>query len=208
MFQKIYKKIHWTAMTTPIEVVTRLLCWVSSRTLRVNDVTSSYYTIMSEFMCLAASFQEFTRAADTIAMNHGHTLSDFQEMREFFNELLRHCAQDMGAQFLGDEPQVFTVVPSSGDWIVRSRARMRTFSRSYYQMYSAMPLHQQQNLCRLVGSVLQFAEMLERRFEGEYVEEISDVVAFGHSLLDGSTPVFRAPDTYVAREVVPAHSAD
>ncbi len=35
-------------------------------------------------------------------------------------------------------PQLPTEVPSSGDWVTRSWARMRAFSVSFYQMYLAL----------------------------------------------------------------------
>ena len=51
--------------------------------------------------------------------------------------------------------------------------------------------------------MIHFGEMLEQSFEGEYIEEISDVVVFGHSMLDGSSPVWGPFSTHVARAVEP-----
>ncbi len=54
--------------------------------------------------------------------------------------------------------------------------------------------------------MIHFGEMLEQSFEGEYIEEISDVVVFGHSMPDGSSPVWGPFSTHVARAVEPTPS--
>ena len=118
-------------------------------------------------------------------MNIGHTLTDFRDMREFFNELLL-LVLGIGSQGYGQGCE-HSACP-------------------FYQMYLAIPLHQQQKLCRLIGSMIHFGEMLEQSFEGEYIEEISDVVVFGHSMLDGSSPVWGPFSTHDARAVEPTPS--
>ena len=184
-------------------LVARLLHMVYTESVTLDDegdvnVSEAYLSILSELMSLAAAFNHFMDVVDSQVLRTCMALTNLSHLRQFFRDLFQACSEEIGGFYLGETPpaSVLTaVLPDAREWFDTAKQQMRGFSLAYYRLYLALPFGKQKELVQLIGCFLHFASCVQSSLQHYDLQEVSDIEDFGHSMLDGSVPFTRVPES-------------